>query len=105
MSSCFPSHNSIVYRPKVQARFTHLQKFPPPPDWLLHHSPLPPIACEVDAKCCMSKLVYTEMSIVGENQLRRPSTWPAPSESSSDASCERARAPDSRTAGMILVEA
>lgn len=41
------------------------------------------------------------MRILGLNQLKKPRNWPASSLSSREGSCDKARAPDSRMAGMI----
>lgn len=45
--------------------------------------------------------MYTAIKILGLNQVRNPSRRPASSSSSKVGSCDKARAPDSRTAGII----
>src|ERR1700730_9348194 len=96
----------------VPMRLTHFHKLPSMPGFPLplSHAPIvpampgeyPPI---VVAKCCMSKLVYTETSIVGENHDKNARNWLAALVSSREGSMLRPRAPDSLTAGIIRVEA
>ena len=55
----------------------------------------------MDEKCCISKLVYTDIRMLGLNQLKKPNIWLAPLLSSREGSCKRALAPDSLIAGII----
>ena len=101
--SSFPRLSSTTYMPIKAATLIHLQRLPPAsPPWVVHQSPGPsPL---VDEKCCIKRLVYTAIRMLGLNQLSRPSICPAPSSSSSEASCDSARDPDF-IAGIIRVEA